>query len=65
MFEVQSPLLETYIFDFNAEIYGKMMRVRPIRFLRPEMKFAGLDELKSRIDRDCLEARAVLKSVPL
>jgi riboflavin kinase/FMN adenylyltransferase len=65
MFEVQSPLLETYIFDFNAEIYGKMMRVRPVRFLRPEMKFAGLDELKSRIDRDCLEARAVLKSVPL
>jgi riboflavin kinase/FMN adenylyltransferase len=65
MFEVAKPLLETYIFDFNTEIYGKQMRVRPVKFLRPELKLDGLEALKARIERDCLEARAVLKSASL
>jgi FAD synthase len=29
-----------------------------LRFLRPEMKFAGLDELKAQIARDVVAARA-------
>jgi riboflavin kinase/FMN adenylyltransferase len=65
MFEVAEPLLETYIFDFDAEIYGKQMRVRPIAFLRPEMKFDGLETLKARIAQDCTEAKASLQSGPL
>jgi len=65
MFEVSAPLLETYIFDFASEIYGKQMRVRPVRKLRPEMNFDGLEALKAQIDRDCLDARAVLKSASL
>lgn len=60
MFEVKEPLLETYIFDFSSEIYGKTMRVRSVRFLRPEMKFTGLEELKVRIGQDCAEAKTAL-----
>lgn len=62
MFEVDEPLLETYIFDFNREIYEKTMRVRPAAFLRPEMKFDGLEALKSQITQDCARAKACLQS---
>lgn len=63
MYEVTEPLLETHIFDFNADIYGKIMRVRPIKFLRPEMKLDGLEALKTRISQDCAEAAACLQSL--
>jgi riboflavin kinase/FMN adenylyltransferase len=65
MFEVKQPILETFIFDFNDDIYGKTMRVRLVQKLRPEMNFSDLDALKTRIHEDCLAARAVLKSTSL
>jgi riboflavin kinase/FMN adenylyltransferase len=65
MFEVPEPLLETYIFGFDQEIYGKQMRVQPVKFLRPEMKFDGLEALKAGIGQDCAAARSYLQSEPL
>jgi riboflavin kinase / FMN adenylyltransferase len=62
MFSVQRPILETYIFDFDREIYGMLLRVRPVAFLRPEMNFADLAALQAQINLDCLAAKAVLKS---
>ncbi|MBU6474331.1 MAG: bifunctional riboflavin kinase/FAD synthetase [Alphaproteobacteria bacterium] len=64
MFETPQPLFETFIFDFNREIYGKTVCVRPVRHLRPEAKFASLDALVRQIKEDCINAKAVLKSVP-
>ncbi len=52
-------LLELYFFDLQREIYGQDVEVRFLRYLRPERKFANLDELKKQIARDVLEARAV------
>jgi riboflavin kinase/FMN adenylyltransferase len=60
MFKVEEPLLETYIFDFDAEIYGKNMRVRPIQYIRDEMSLADLGALKEQIKQDCQAARACL-----
>lgn len=51
-------LLELYIFDFDRSIYGDDIEVVFRKFLRPEMKFAGLDALKAQIARDVQEARA-------
>lgn len=64
MFAVREPLLETHIFDFDSDIYGQTLRVRPVRFLRPEMTFEGLFALKAQIERDCAAARACLQSEP-
>jgi riboflavin kinase/FMN adenylyltransferase len=50
-------LLEVHLFDFCEKIYGEEMEVLFRKFLRPERKFAGLDELKSQIQRDAEEAR--------
>lgn len=54
------PLLETYLFDFEGDLYGKEIEVGFIDFLRDEKKFDGLDALKAQIDRDCVKARALL-----
>ena len=49
--------IETHIFNFNEDVYGKQIRVDFIKHTRPEMKFNGLDELKKQIEADCIEAR--------
>jgi riboflavin kinase / FMN adenylyltransferase len=46
------PSIESYIFDFNGELYGDVLRVRFLHRIRDEKKFSGIDELKSQIERD-------------
>lgn len=61
MFEIPQAQVESHIFDFNSDIYGRVLRVRPIRRLRSEAKFNSLDELKDQMARDCQQAREILK----
>jgi riboflavin kinase/FMN adenylyltransferase len=51
---------EVHLFDFAGDLYGKVLRVQLIDFIRPEMKFAGLDALKAQIAADGERARAIL-----
>lgn len=44
--------LEAYLFDFDEDLYGRTIRVDLYRFLRSEIKFDSLDELKHRIEQD-------------
>lgn len=53
-------LLEPYFFDFSGDLYGQMIEVQLIDYLRPEAKFDDLDALKAQIARDCEEAKAAL-----
>jgi riboflavin kinase/FMN adenylyltransferase len=46
------PLLESYIDKFEGEIYGETVKVYPKKYLRPEIKFSNLDELKKQIEED-------------
>jgi riboflavin kinase / FMN adenylyltransferase len=52
--------LETHLFDFAADLYGRHLRVALIDFIRPERKFDGLEALKAQIAADSAEARARL-----
>jgi riboflavin kinase/FMN adenylyltransferase len=52
--------LETFIFDFAGDLYGQEIGVRLVHFLRPDAKFAGLEELKAAIAEDARQARLVL-----
>jgi riboflavin kinase/FMN adenylyltransferase len=65
MFEVDTPLLETYLFDFSGDLYGKHLAVELIAYLRPEVKLEGLDALKAQIAQDCEAARKALRSASL
>jgi riboflavin kinase/FMN adenylyltransferase len=46
------PSIETYIFDFEGDLYGDVLRVRFLHRIRDERKFSGIDELKAQIERD-------------
>ncbi|UUX51900.1 bifunctional riboflavin kinase/FAD synthetase [Nisaea acidiphila] len=56
----RGPLLEVNLFDVAPDLYGRKLRVQFIDFIRPEMKFSGLDELKAQIARDVEVAREKL-----
>lgn len=58
-----APLLETFVFDFDGDLYGETCAVSFFGFLRPELKFDGLDALKVHMKRDEEEARALLSGV--
>lgn len=61
MFEIPTAQIESFIFDFDAEIYGKVLRVRPVERLRGEAKFNSLDALIDQMAKDCEQARKILK----
>ncbi len=54
--------LEVHLFDFSGDLYDRHLRVRLVEFLRPEMKFDGLDALKARIALDAEAARKALST---
>ena len=60
MFEIEQPLLEVWLLDFDESLYGQTLETELVAFLRGEMKFDGLDELKVQIEADAAAARAVL-----
>jgi len=45
-------MIEVNLFDFNQDIYGKMLRVYIKKYLRGEIKFNGLEELKNQLGID-------------
>ncbi len=49
--------VETYIYDFDADVYGQDAIVSLEHFTRPEQKFASLDELKAQLSRDISQNR--------
>ena len=55
--EVRVKNVETHIFDFDNELYGKTITVEFLRKLRDEVKFDDIQDLADQIVRDCREAR--------
>lgn len=50
------PSIETYIFDFDGELYGDVLRVRFLHRIRDERKFNGIEELRAQIEKDSARA---------
>ena len=63
MFGENQPNCETFIFDFKGDLYGTQLSVALVDFLRPELKFDGLDALITQMDADCAQAREILTDV--
>lgn len=49
--------IETHLFDFDAQLYGVEVEVYLLHFIRDEMKFSGVEELKTQIQNDMQAAR--------
>ncbi|MGI9374850.1 MAG: bifunctional riboflavin kinase/FAD synthetase [Tsuneonella suprasediminis] len=59
-FDPPKELLEPYFFDFSGDLYGQEIEVAFHHFLRPEAKFASLDDLVAQMEQDCDRARELL-----
>ncbi len=57
------PNLETYLFDFEGDLYGMPLSVALVEYLRPEEKFDSLEALSRQIEEDCTRAREILADV--
>lgn len=58
-----APLLETFLFEFDGDLYGETCTVCLVAFQRGEEKFDDLDALKAQMRRDEAEARAALADI--
>jgi riboflavin kinase/FMN adenylyltransferase len=63
MFGENVPNCETFIFDFKGDLYGSTVSVALVDYLRPELKFDGLDALITQMGADCDQARKILSNV--
>lgn len=54
-YQTKIPVSETYIYDFSGDIYGKNIRIEPIKFLRCEQKFGSAEELKAAVLKDIFD----------
>ncbi|NKB19773.1 MAG: bifunctional riboflavin kinase/FAD synthetase [Alphaproteobacteria bacterium] len=59
-FDGEGITVEAHIFDFDQDLYGKVLRVAFVEFIRPEMKFDGFEAIKTQIAADCVTAREIL-----
>jgi len=61
MFDNGAPLLEVFLFDFAGDLYGQVIDVAFIGWIRQEQKFESIEALKRQMQADTAQARAALR----
>jgi riboflavin kinase / FMN adenylyltransferase len=62
-FDNGAVLLETFLFDFSGDLYGKHIQVEFVKFIRPEQKFDHADALVEQMHLDSAEARRAINAL--
>ena len=52
--ELSKPIIETHVIDFSEFIYGKVVKVEVLKFIRDQKKFPSLDALKDQLKKDLI-----------
>ena len=55
--------IEVNLFDFNENLYNKEIRVYLTEFLRDEVKFDSLEELKVQLEKDQLMCKSLIEKI--
>lgn len=55
--------VETYLFDYDRDLYGKQVEVQFLEFVRSERKFTDVEQLKGAMQEDLLNAKALLEKM--
>lgn len=63
--ETQDRNVETYIFDFAEDIYGREVKIELLSFERPEMKFDSVEALKAQLNADMCQTKCVLEKIDI
>lgn len=56
----KKKVIEVNIFDFDGDLYGKILRIHLHNYLRGEVKFNGIEELKQQLAKDKIAATGLL-----
>ena len=62
-FGVNTPNLETFLFDFTGDLYGQTISVALVDYLRPEATFSSLAAFIAQMQADCARARDILTAL--
>jgi riboflavin kinase/FMN adenylyltransferase len=62
-FDDGTPVLETFLFDFDGDLYGREIEVEFVDYIRGDRRFDTIEALKAQMDKDCARARAILSGV--
>jgi riboflavin kinase/FMN adenylyltransferase len=63
--DVDSPTIETHVFDMTRDLYGSSLRLSFVQRLRDERAFPDVDALRAQIDADCRSARRLFGRISL
>ena len=63
--DVDRPIIETHVLDFDRDIYGTRLRVSFVQRLRDERAFPDVDALRTQIDADVRAARRLFSRISL
>ena len=58
------PNLEVFIFDFDGDLYGAELSVALVDYIRPELKFDGIEQLIAQMNDDCAQIAKILDAEP-
>lgn len=58
----REPRFETHLFDFEGDVYGQLVRVTLLQYLRPEQRFSSIEALQETLRLDEQQARALIPS---
>ncbi len=62
-FDDGKPVLETFLFDFDEDLYGEEILIELIEFIREDIRFRDEEALKANMREDCDKARKILKDI--
>lgn len=51
------PAVEVHLLDFDGDLYGRKVQVEYLRFVRPEIKFPSVEDMRAQVMRDIEEAK--------
>jgi|AMZC01.1.fsa_nt_AMZC01002609.1_2 riboflavin kinase/FMN adenylyltransferase len=63
-FNGKTVTVEAYLLDFDRDIYGAHLIFDLVAFLRPELKFNGVEALIAQMHQDVAQGRAILEALP-
>lgn len=58
----QIQTIEIYLLNWSGDLYGNSLKIELAQFIRPEQKFASIEQLKAQIKQDCETAQQQLDS---
>lgn len=62
-FDAGPSLLETFLFDFEGDLYGKSIRIEFVDFVREDAKFRSGTDLVTQMQEDCAKAKQILEKL--